>query len=290
MIPLAPQQLITMILGPTASGKSALAIEWAKQNGGCILSADAFQVYQGLDIGTAKVPWPIRQDIPHYLMDIKSPKEAYDVTEFVKTSQAIIGHHVKQHKPLIICGGTAMYLYALLNNFQFAPHCPSLRQELEQTLATQGLNALVQQLETRFPHLISELDCQNPRRVVRALEKALLEKEQVSLKIYHPPYPIHCIGLLVDRPLLRHRIEKRVDQMIQKGLISEVAELIQRFPCNAQAFQAIGYKECIQHLQGSISFEQMLELIKVRTRQFAKRQMTWFRKFKDVKWIESSFL
>jgi len=290
MMPLAPHQLITVLLGPTASGKSALAIEWAKQNGGCVLSADAFQVYQGLDIGTAKVPWPIRQDIPHYLIDIKSPKEAYDVTEFVKRSQSIIAHHVKRHKPLIICGGTAMYLYALLNDFQFAPHCPSLRKELEQTLETKGVASLVQQLETQFPQLIPGLDCQNPRRVIRALEKALLGKEASSYAPQEQAYPIHCVGLLVDRPTLVSRIEKRVDQMIQEGWVLEVAGLIEKFPCDARAFQAIGYKECIQHLQGSISFEQMLELIKIRTRQFAKRQMTWFRKFKDVKWIESSFL
>jgi len=280
--------MLKIILGPTASGKSNYAINWAKKIGASVVSADAFQVYKGFDIGTAKVSKQIRQQIPHYLIDIKNPDQPYHVAEFIQLSRILIQEYQNKNIPLIICGGTAMYLYALLNNFEFQTYTTDskVKMQLELDLKEKGLEYLVEHLKKNFPSLANTLDLQNPRRVVRALEKGILGIEKLPGKQTPENKNIEIIGLKTDKQVLIQCINQRVDQMMKMGLMDEVKSLKKSWPLSSQAFQAIGYKECLLHLDDGMPLEQMIELIKIRTRQFAKRQMTWFKKFENVRWIE----
>jgi tRNA dimethylallyltransferase len=282
-------QDITCIIGPTAIGKSATAIELAKQTQAHIISADAFQIYKGLDIGTAKV-LPDEQDgVPHYLIDIKEPHEHYSVAEFIKETNTIITSCRKQNIPIIICGGTGLYVRSFLYEYTFPDSSDtSLRNDIEARGNEIGPKALWKELNKKDPKAAEKIPYQNMRRTIRALEVIATTGKlfsAASTQTESPRLDTRVIGLTADRDVIIDRINRRVDIMIENGLIDEVKTLLAKgVPETAQAFEGIGYKETIQYLNGSLSKSEMIDLIKIKTRQFSKRQMTWFRRLENVHW------
>lgn len=284
---------IQVVIGPTAAGKSNVAIELAKESGGQIISADAIQVYKGMDIGSAKLPAHEQQGIPHHLMSIRQPDEPYSVANFLDDCHKTVDALQQSDTPIIICGGTPLYIRAFLHNYEFPPEHPeadTIRQELNDLYDEKGLEALVTLLKQDAPERCKNIDMQNPRRVQRAIEQYRLgiSLEESQKHAAEPREDCHITGLSLDREHLYDRINTRVNLMIEQGLIEEVEGLIQRYPIDMPAFTALGYKECIQYLSGGISKSEMIELIKQKTRNFAKRQITWYRKFSNVNWLQIS--
>lgn len=279
---------VTVIIGTTAIGKSDYAFSLAKQYGGEIISADAFQVYRYMNVGTAKISFEKRQEIPHYLIDIKNPDEPYNVTEFVAQTQPLIADISRRGKRVILCGGTAFYLNALLYGYQFIDQPPNqaIRDSLYKECEQIGNQRLWEKLVELDPEAAQLIPPQNTRRLIRAFEiyrqtgdiPSHLRKKKVA-----PIYDAAIIQLTAPRDVIYQRINDRVDQMMQDGLVEEVRSLLQKgYPPTAVAFQALGYKETIQYLGGSISFSEMVTWIKQKTRHFAKRQLTWFKRFENV--------
>ena len=275
-----------IILGPTAAGKTALSIELAKKLGGEIISADSMQVYRGMDIGTAKPTTEERQDIPHHLIDIKDPDESWTVSDFVEQANGLTGSLAHP----IIVGGTGLYLWSLLEGFSF-PIIPA-DKELRERLEKEPLAELYSRLLTVDPDAAIKIHPNDKKRIIRALEVFELTGKPIS-KLQEPRRsvagsPPLLIGLNLPREELYSRINQRVDSMIEKGLIDEVKGLLAKGYSKAlPSFQALGYKEVVEYLDGKWNKEQMIEELKKRTRNFARRQMTWFRRFKNVRWVEA---
>ena len=276
---------IIFVLGPTAVGKSAFALQKARENGAEIISADAFQVYRGLDIGTAKLRLDEREGITHHFIDICNPDQGYSVAEFARHAREML---IKD-QPWIICGGTALYCHALLYGYQFMNQNGSThRIRLQQRLESEGLFVLVEELMTIDSELT--LDFKNPRRVLRALEYYYDTGILPSLRMQRslsPVFEAHCVGILCEKEQLHARINKRVDEMLKSGWIDEACLLLRKYPRNSPAFQAIGYQEIFDFLEDKLFYDEMVDLIKLRTRQLAKRQMTWFKRFAHVHWISN---
>jgi len=284
---------ITIILGPTASGKSNLALEKAEKVSGEIISADAYQVYRGMDIGTAKVSKEEQARVPHHLIDICDPKDTFSVSDFHQHCSEVVSELKKRDTPIFICGGTGLYLSSFIYGYTYDTHEKSntIREELEHIHSTEGLRALTDILERIDDKSKSFVDFQNPRRVIRAIERyRLTQKKPSELETHNTAREdITLIGIQWDRATLIDRINERVDQMVKQGLIDEVQHLLRSgVTPDMPSMKALGYKETILFLEGSIAKEEMIELIKVKTRQFSKRQMTWFRRFENINWIHPS--
>jgi len=277
---------ITVIIGPTAAGKSDYAIKLAQKTNGEIISADAYQIYRGMNIGTAKVPLSERYSIPHHLVSTKDPKSPYNVTLFLEETTKIIKKLKEQNKKIIICGGTGLYIKSLLYNYQFPQKSPPLKPPSKRLLTNKEEWDLLNQIDPQTAH---KIPYQNTRRVKRALaifNETGQKPSEAKQKTETIRNDIELIGLNYPRPILIQRINQRIDQMIQNGLIEEVQQLLDDgVPQNAQSLQAIGYKEIIEYLTKKYTKENAIEKIKIKTRQFAKRQMTWFNTFPNVKWI-----
>jgi len=276
-----------MIFGPTAVGKSSLALSLAENFGAEIISADAFQVYKGFDIGTAKLPLNERRNIPHHLIDICDPEDQYTVKAFSDATKAIIAN---TKTPKIICGGTGLYCHALLYDFDFLEEDgdQAIRDMLQERLQTEGKLALYAELQAKDPDYAARIDAQNPARILRGL--AILESG-VLPSVARPLTTnmrddICCIGLSDTSESLTARIHKRTLAMIEQGWISEVERLQKAgISKDAPAFKALGYREIIAYLDGNLSHTTCVETIQTRTRQFAKRQMTWFKRYHHAHWI-----
>lgn len=288
-----PEPKITVIIGPTAVGKSAHAIQLAKKTGAEIISADAYQVYTGMDIGTAKVSREERMQTPHHLIDILTPDQPYSVADFITKSNTIITDLSQKNIPVIICGGTAFYIHSFLYGYEFGEQVnqekDKIKTRLENRFETEGIAPLLQELEKIDPEIHSYMDVQNPRRVIRGLEIYYSTGQKPSSRRNEgdPRKDVQIIGLHCAREQLIDRINQRVDKMIDAGLVDEVKKLLKHgYDPACLAFEGIGYKQVIMHLEGHYDFDSMVEWIKIRTRQFAKRQMTWFRRFNDVEWID----
>jgi tRNA dimethylallyltransferase len=280
-----------IILGPTAAGKTRLAIELAKGLNGEIISADSMQVYRGMDIGTAKPTMEERQGIPHHLIDIKNPDEEWTVSDFVRETQISKSKIQNQSKIPIIVGGTGLYLWSLLEGFAF-PISPA-DKELRARLELEPVSALGARLSAIDPAAASKIHPNDKKRIIRALEVYELTGKPIS-KLQESRQPntdsraqeYNLIGINLPREELYQRINQRVDNMIAKGLIEEVKGLLaQGYSKELNSFQALGYKEVVEYLDGKWSKELMIEELKKRTRNFARRQMTWFRRFKDAQWF-----
>lgn len=278
------------ILGPTAVGKSRVAVEIAKKINAEIISADSMQVYRGMDIGTAKLTLEERQDIPHHLIDIRNPDEEWTVSDFVREVKKLKREIVKRGKTPIIVGGTGLYLWALLEGFSF-PIAPA-DKEIRKRLEKQPLSTLYSRLSTLDPQAVEKIHPNDKKRIIRALEVfeltgvPITKLHRIQKKENREEKPV-LIGLTLPRDQLYHRIEERVDKMIEKGLIEEVKGLLAKgYSKDLPSFQALGYKEVVEYLEGKQSKEQMIAELKKRTRHFARRQMTWFKRFKNVKWFE----
>ena len=282
------------IFGPTAVGKSKLAVEIAKNFSGEIISADSMQVYRGMDIGTAKPTIEQRQGIPHHLIDIRDPDKEWTVSDFVEETKHLIPAIEARGNVSMIVGGAGLYLWALLEGFVFpiAPADKKLRAELEK----EDPANLYSQLKAIDPSAAQKIHLNDKKRIIRALEVYKLTGKPISqIQRSEEPRisfsgsePI-LIGLTLPRDILYRRIEERIDRMMAAGLIDEVKVLLAKgYPKDLPSFQALGYKEVIEYLDGKWDQEKMVSELKKRTRNFARRQMTWFKRFKNVKWFDAA--
>ncbi len=277
-----------VILGPTAVGKTKLAIELAKKLNREIISADSMQVYRGIDIGTAKPIMEERQGVPHHLIDIRNPDEEWTVSDFIDQTKQLISKPPQK----IIAGGTGLYLWSLLEGYSFP--IAEADPEIRERLSKEPLDKLYKKLQKIDPKAAEKIHANDKKRILRALEVFELTGEPISQLQKNKKDTPHLnvgnsvilIGLNVPRPELYKRIEERVDKMIAKGLIKEVKGLLAKgYSKNLRSFQALGYKEVCEYLDGKWDKAKMIEELKKRTRHFARRQLTWFKRFKDVKWF-----
>jgi tRNA dimethylallyltransferase len=271
-------------------GKSEIALPLAEQVGGEIISADSMQVYRGLDIGTAKPSSADRARVPHHLIDICELTEAFDAAQFARLAhRAVAEIQSRGHMP-ILCGGTGLYFKAFLEGLGEAPPADSkLRAELEAA----PLEKLLEELRKCDPVTFETIDKKNPRRIIRAVEVIRLTDRPASIQradwsLRHSSLVTRHFFCFTRQPDdLRRRIDARVDAMFARGLVEETRELLKRgLAENKTAMQAIGYRQVVEHLRGERSLLETIELVKIRTRQFAKRQLTWFRAQKNMEWIE----
>lgn len=281
---------LILLAGPTAVGKSEVALALAEQVGGEIVSVDSMQVYRGLDIGTAKFGPAERARVPHHLVDVVDVTESFDVARFVQLARDTVAQTQARGRVPILCGGTGLYFKAFLEGLGEAPPAnPQLRAELEAA----PLAELLQELATRDPVTYARIDRRNPRRVIRAVEVIRLTGQPYSAQRAAwsrggqrvACAPIICLTRAAGD--LRRRIEARVEAMFARGLVEETRRLLAHgLAHNPTAMQALGYRQVVEYLQGLRSLTETIALVKIRTWQFARRQMTWFRRQMAVEWLE----
>lgn len=289
-----PQIRIVVICGPTAVGKTEAAIALATHFGGEIVSADSRQVYRGLDIGTAKPTREQRKKIPHHLIDILNPDEVFSAGEFVKRARGIIASLVGAGKNVFVVGGTGLYIKGLVRGLiPVTARVPELRQELEEEARNQGPASLYRRLELLDRETAATLHPQDVVRVVRALEIILTTSKPVSQwRAEHRFEDRWCktyqIGLTLSREDLYRRIEERADEMIRRGLFKEVEGLLaDGYSLEHSSLRTPGYQEMIEYREGRLGWNEAIAAFKRRTRQYAKRQMTWFRAQPEIRWFEA---
>jgi tRNA dimethylallyltransferase len=279
------------LAGPTASGKSAIALHLAAQIGGEIISVDSMQVYRGLDIGTAKPTAAERARVPHHLLDVAELNDAFDAAKFVSLAKKADAEIRARARVPIYCGGTGLYFRALIEGIGDAP-APDLRLRAE--LESAPLETLLAELEHDDPETFRRIDRNNPRRVVRAVEVIRLTGKKFSSQraewgAAENKDAATLIAIQRDAADLHQRINSRVDAIFAEGLVEETRNLMSRgLTENKTAMQAIGYRQVVEHLRGERSLAATIELVKTKTRQYAKRQMTWFRRQQNVRWIQAS--
>lgn len=284
-----PAKRIVMIVGPTAVGKSDLGVYLAQQLHGEVINGDAYQIYRHMDIGTAKITPEEMQGVPHHLLDIADPTVAYSVAKFKKAATAMIDTVADRQQLPILVGGTGFYLNSLRLNLPLGGKAPptAIRQRWQVVLATNGQSWLWQQLAQRDPDAAQQIAPANTRRVIRALEVGELTGRRFSDQPQPEPlFSTLVIGLTTDRAVLYDRINARVDAMMQAGLLAEVEQLLKTVPADAQAMQAIGYKELVPYLHGQAELANCVALIKQHSRHFAKRQLTYFRNQMPTHWFD----
>ena len=283
------KERLVVILGPTATGKSHCAIEIAKRFKGEIISGDSMLVYRDMNIGTAK---PTEQElalVPHHLVNILPPEANFSVVDFKEQAQRLITEiNARGHLP-IIAGGTGLYIKALLEDYAFksVSEDSELREQLNREAAEQGPEALHASLAALDAAAAERIHPNNVRRVVRALEAALGGEQVNQYGASESPYDALVIGLEMERSALYERINKRVDLMLQAGLEQEVRQLLERGVSPAcQSMQSIGYRQMVWYLNGSMAYEQAVDKLKQATRNFAKRQITWYKKMPYIQWLQ----
>lgn len=284
---------LLIISGPTAVGKTAISIEIAKRLNGEIISADSMQIYKGMNIGAAKVSEDEMQGVPHYLIDVVEPDESFTVADFKERALLAIESITKKGKLPIIVGGTGLYIDSILYNMNFtdANKDEDYRNYLEHLAESKG-NVFVHEMLKDIDYVsYVKLHPNNLKRVIRALEVYKVSGKPFSSfedknKDYCLNYDVYYFVLTMDREILYERINGRVDKMIEDGLIDEVEKLSKRgFTSDMQSMKGIGYKEILYYLSGEISLDNAIEKIKQGSRNYAKRQLTWFRKNPKVQWI-----
>ena len=284
---------LLIIAGPTATGKSASAAELAIRMDGEVVSADSMQVYRGMDIGSAKVTAEEMRGVPHHLIDCVDPSETWNVVRFQEEARKAVSGIAARGKLPILCGGTGFYIQALLYDIDFTQmeENTPLRQRLSDMAAEKGPEAVHALLAQRDPASAAAIHPNNIKRVIRALE--FIEESGDSIAAHNAQqrekesaYRSVFFVLTMDRAGLYERIDRRVDIMMQQGLLEEVRGLRDRgIPRDSTAMQGIGYKQIYGYLEGEYSLEEAVRLVKRDTRHFAKRQLTWFRREKDVHWV-----
>ncbi|MGQ9517437.1 MAG: tRNA (adenosine(37)-N6)-dimethylallyltransferase MiaA [Anaerolineae bacterium] len=276
-----PPRLLA-IVGPTAVGKTALALYLAERFHGAIISADSRLIYRGMDIGTAKPTPAERARVPHYLVDILAPDEPFGLAQFQELAyQAVADAHQRGFLPMLV-GGTGQYVWAVLEGWSIprVPPQPALRAQLEEQARREGPEALHRRLAELDPVAAERIDPRNVRRVIRALEVRLTAGAPISVlqRKHPPPYDTLIIGLQMDRAELYVRIDARVEQMMAAGLVDEVRGLLAvGYPPDLPAFSSVGYRQVIAHLRGEISLEEAIARIKRDTRRLVHQQSIWFR-------------
>ncbi len=275
---------ITAIVGPTASGKTSFAIDYARKNNGEIISADSRLVYKGFDIGTAKPTADEMQGIEHYLIDIVEPFESYSVAQYVNDAQNAIDEIVSKGKLPIIAGGTGLYLKALLEGYDFPEM--EINYEFRESLKKFDSEYLHDELTKLDAETAKNIDKNDKKKIIRSLEVIDALKRPLSEvrgKKEHP-YVVEWIGLNFPRQELYERINKRVDSMIELGLVEETRKLLEKYGRVQNLIHTIGYQEIIDFLDGKMPLNDAVEKLKQNTRNYAKRQLTWFRKNENIKW------
>lgn len=285
------KQKVVAILGPTATGKSACAIELARRLNGEIISGDSMLVFKNMNIGTAKPTAEELALVPHHLVDILPPDAQFSVVDFKQQAEALIEDITARGKLPIIAGGTGLYIKAVLENYSFneVDEDKDLRLELEREAEAKGPEVLYKRLQELDPEAASIIHPNNVRRVIRALESAL-KGGHVSQEVSaEPPYDALVFGLNMERDFLYERINKRVDIMLEQGLVQEVKQLLEQgVPTTCQSMQSIGYRQMVWYLEQGMAYEEAVDKLKQATRNFAKRQLTWYRKMPYIKWYEVS--
>ena len=287
------RQKVIVICGPTASGKTALSIELAKKINGEIVSADSMQIYKDMDIGTAKPTVEEMQGIEHYLIDFVPPDDRYSVADYKIDAKKAIKKILEKGKTPIIVGGTGLYVDSLIYEIEY-PNIEfdeNYRKELEEQVEKQGLDKLYEQAKKIDSQAIEKISKNDKKRILRVLEiyhatgKTKTEQEVESRK-KEVEYDYKVFALNWDREKLYERINKRVDIMIEQGLIEEVKQISKKYNKFPTAMQGLGYKEVVEYIEGNCTKEEMIEKIKMETRRYAKRQLTWFRKNKNIIWLD----
>lgn len=285
---------VLAIVGPTASGKTALSIELAKRYNGEIINGDSTQVYKGFDIGTAKITTEEMDGIVHHLFDILAPTEDFSVAEYQSVVRSCIKDIQSRGKMPIIVGGTGLYVQAVLYDFRFTEQAtdPIVRERLERELIADGPEKLYEKLVKLDPVGAKTIHPNNHRRVIRALEIIELTGEtktaQEQEKGHEPLFNHLIIGLEMDREILYERINHRTEIMIEQGFLAEVEQLLKEGFKDTPAMRAIGYRELQQYIEGKMTYENAVEAIKKGTRNYAKRQMTYFKNKLEVTWFNAA--
>ena len=286
-------QNIICIAGPTASGKTALAVELAKELNGEVVSCDSMQVYKRMDIGTAKPTPDEMQGIVHHMLDVAEPWEDFSVSRYCEMASPIVDDIIARGKTAIIAGGTGLYMDALIKGNDFAPYpATGRREELEEKADREGMEVLMDWLREIDPESAARLHISDRKRIIRALEVYLETGETITahnLKTQAIPPKYNPLWLGIDfaeRSELYRRIDLRVEIMLQMGLIDEIMALLaEGVPANCTAMQAIGYKEFVSALEGGGTIEEAAALVQQSSRRYAKRQLTWFRRNKNMNWL-----
>ena len=284
---------IICIAGPTASGKTSLAVELAKEFNGEVVSCDSMYVYRRMCIGTAKPTEEEMQGIPHHMIDVADPDEDFSVSRYCDMAAPIVDDIVARGKTAIIAGGTGLYMDSLIKGNDFAPF-PStgMREKLEAQADREGMEAMLELLRSIDPDAAAKLHLSDRKRIIRALEVyyetgETITAHNIKTQAIPPRYTPLWLGLdFADRAELYRRIDMRVDIMLQQGLVEEIKTLLASgIPQKCTAVQAIGYKEFVSALDGQCSIEEAAEEVRKSSRHYAKRQLTWFRRNKNIHWL-----
>lgn len=284
---------VDFLIGCTASGKGAVGLEVARQLGAEILSIDSMKVYRRMDIGTAKPSPERRAAVPHHLLDVVEPSEVFSVARFVEHAGAAIDEITGRGRRVLAVGGTALYLKGLIDGLFEGPSAdPEIRREIRARAEREGNEALHAELAAVDPESAARIHRNDMRRIERALEVYRLTGSPISAlqtqwDCERTRYDCHIVGLRRDKDDHSRRSNARIKRMIEAGLVDEVRGLLaEPVPMSDQARQALGYAEIIDHLQGDVSLTDAIEAIKIHTRQFAKHQRTWFRRFRQARWVD----
>ena len=286
--------MLIVVAGPTASGKSAAAVELARMIGGEIISADSMQVYRYMDIGSAKITKEEMMGVPHYLIDVADPTEEFDVVRYAHEAKAAISDILSRGKQPILCGGTGFYIQAVTRDIDFSEtgSLPKYREELTDYAAQHGNTALHEQLKNIDPVSYETIHPNNLKRVIRALEYyketgMTISAHNEAERQRETPYDLHFFVLNDDRAVLYDRIDRRVDFMMAEGLYDEVMYLRQMgLTRDMVSMQGLGYKEMLDCMDGKCDIDEAVRILKRDSRHYAKRQITWFKREKDAVWIE----
>ena len=285
---------VIVICGPTASGKTSLSIELAKKVNGEIVSADSMQIYKDMNIGSAKPTIEEMQGIKHYMIDIAEPTERFSVAEYKKRSEEAIEEILQKGKVPIIVGGTGLYANSLIYNIEYNEIMldEEYRKNLMKIAETEvGLATLYEKARSIDPVAMEKISSNDKKRIIRVLEiKHSTGKNKTELELEsrknEVKYEYKVFAINMPREILYDRINKRVDIMIENGLIDEVENIIEKYKEFPTAMQAIGYKEIVMYLKGELTKQEAIEKIKQESRRYAKRQITWFKKIENIKWID----
>ncbi len=278
---------LLVLVGPTASGKSDLAVKMAQRFNGELVSADSRQVYQEMNIGTAKLKPP--RGVRQWLVDILPPSRSLSVQQYQRAAFRVIKDIHRRGKLPILVGGTMQYVDAVVENWVFPKADKTLKRELEVDLQKRGLGALVNRLRKVDPASAKVIDLKNSRRVLRALEVALSTGGSFvdQRRKKKPRYDVLKIGLSIPRTVLESRLKKRTEQMVRLGLLAETKRLRVRYP-KSKAMNAIGYQETIAFLDKNISRQELVRLVTLHSLQYARRQMTWWKRDSEIQWLDRS--
>ena len=284
---------VVAVGGPTASGKTALSVALAKVFDGEIINADSMQIYRNLDVGTAKPTTQEQQGIPHHLLGFLPPETPFSVADFTAAADPLVREISAHGKLPLVVGGTGLYITSLLNGVAFAPEKldPTIRARLQAQAEAEGSAALYAQLQAVDPDYAAQVHPNNLPRVIRALELfeatgRKMSEERVNARAAEPPYRALCLCLTCrDRAALYDRIGRRVDLMVENGVLDEARQVYDHRDSYRTAAQAIGYKEFFPYFEGTASLDDCTERLKQATRNYAKRQLTWFRRQNDAVWL-----